>query len=209
MRTAPLPGMGRWTPDGRHFIVTTITATVDMAQHGYGQNASLFAVFRFDDTAAPDTPPRRANDRKTTYASPDIQHAHIAHIPGGMGYVESFALSPDGRFLAAANMAASWLPAGHPGRTELSEVALFEIDGPTGALSEVARERLPGVILPQGITFDADASHLAVTSFQHDDREGGSVAFLEIRARGGAVTLSPTGPVLPAPRGVHQLDFLL
>ncbi|MEO1680361.1 MAG: hypothetical protein AAFU80_19620 [Pseudomonadota bacterium] len=208
MRTAPLPGMGRWTPDGRHFIVTTITATGDMAQLGYGQNASLFAVFRFDETAEPDTLPRRADDRQTTYESPGIQHARVAHVPGGMGYVESFALSPDGRFLAAANMAASWLPADHPGRTDFSELALFAIDANTGALSEIARRRLPGVILPQGITFDADASHLAITSFQHDDREGGSVAFFEIRREGDSVALAPAGKTIAMPRGVHDLSLL-
>ncbi|MGF1553373.1 MAG: hypothetical protein ACFBWO_12885 [Paracoccaceae bacterium] len=209
MRTAPLPGMGRWTPDGRLFVVTTITATADMAQAGYRQNASLLAVFAFDDTAEPDSPPRRADDRQTSYESRAIQHARLAHVPAGLGYVETISLSPDGRLLAAANMRASWLPADHPGRSEGSALSLFALDAGTGALDLLATRALPDVVLPQGLAFDADGSHLAVTSFQHDDREGGSLRVFTLgEDEAGGTALAPAGESLALPRGAHFLAVL-
>ena len=208
LQTAPLPGKGEWTPDGRHFIVTTITATGDMAQLGYGQNASLFAVFAFDDTPTPDSPPRRANDRTAAYESPAIQHARVAHIPGGMGYVENFAITPDGRHLVGLNMAASWLPGDHPGRTRYSELTLFGFEGETGRLTPLGTTRLDGVILPQGIAFDAEGRHLVVSSFQHDDREGGSLSFWRLDALENAPSIVPLGAVVPMPRGVHFIAIV-
>ena len=206
MHTAPLPGKGVWTADGRHFIVTTITATGDMAQVGYGQNASLFAVFAFDETDTPDSPPRRANDRSTEYASAPIQHARVAHVPGGLGYVENFVQSPDGRFVVGLNMVASWLPIGHPGRSTHSELTLFRFDGETGGLSALQTVRLDDTILPQGIAFDAAGDRLMVTSFQHDDRPGGSISFWRLReAADGTAELVADGQPIAAPRGVHFL----
>lgn len=209
MKTAPLPGMGRWTPDGRHFIVTTITATADMAQLAYGMNTSLFAVFAFDDTDTPDSPPRRADDRKPEYTSPGVQHARLGHIPGGIGYVESFAISPDGSLIAAANMRGSWLPEGHAGRTEGSEVSIFTLDQDLGYIEHSFTLELPGVILPQGITFDADSSHLAVTSFQGKDGEPGALHIFSIeKLPSDRYEIRPIGTPITLPRGAHFLKIL-
>lgn len=205
LRTAPLPGKGAWTPDGRHFIVTTITATADMAQLSYGRNASLFAVFAFDADATPNSPPRRANDRRTSYESAPVQHARIAHVPGGMGYVENFAISPDGRWIVGLNMAASFLPQGRVGYTDYSALTLFAFDPQTGAMTPHGVTRLDGVILPQGITFDASGDHLAVTSFQHQAGEGGSLSFWRLET-GEAPGLRPVGAPVAMPRGVHLVE---
>ncbi|MEM1049229.1 MAG: hypothetical protein AAGL24_23960 [Pseudomonadota bacterium] len=207
LRTAPLPGKGMWTSDGRHFIVTTITATGDMAQIAYGQNTSLFAVFAFDADDVPNSPPRRANDRVTAYESASVQHARLGHVPAGMGYVENFALSPDGRWIVGLNMAASWLPENHPGRTEFSELTLFGFDPTNGRLTPHGVTRLHGVVLPQGIVFDADGSHVAVTSFQHDDREGGSLSFWRL-SRQGQPRLEQDGEPVSLPRGAHLLHLV-
>jgi len=59
-------------------------------------------------------------------------------------------------------------------------------------------------VLPQGITFDAGGSTLAVSSFQHDDREGGSVSFWRLEDG----ELSPVGERITMPRGVHFLMAL-
>lgn len=207
MRTAPLPGKGEWTPDGRHFVVTTITATADMAQAAYGQNASLFAVFAFDDDAEPNSAPRRADDRQVASESAPVQHARVAHVPGGMGYVENFAISPDGRWVVGLNMAASWLPEGHPGRTTHSELTLFALDPASGALTPHGATRLDGVVLPQGIVFDADGRHLAVTSFQGDDGGEGNLSFWRLEDA-DAPMLVPAGRPLPLPRGAHLVALV-
>jgi len=207
--TAPLPGKGAWTPDGRHFVVTTITATPDMAQVAYGRNATLLAVFAFDDTAEPDSPPRRADDRAPDPVSAGVQHARIAQLPAGLGYVENFAISPNGRHLVGLNMVASWLPEGHPGRSDHSALALFRLDGETGTIAPLDTVRLEGTILPQGIAFDAAGGHLVVTSFQHDDREGGSLSFWRLAGtEGGAAGLRPAGAPITVPRGVHLVEVL-
>lgn len=205
VRTAPLPGMGVWTPDGQHYLVTTITATGDMAQVSYGQNASLLAVIAFDETQERDSLPRRANDRRTTYESPAIQHARLGHFPLGQGYVESIAISPDGRNLAVANMRASWLPKEHPGRSDGSEVTLFSFDPARGRLERIANLQLPEVILPQGLTFDADGSHIALTSFQHDDRDGGSLYVFALTDQQSSLKLRQIGNATSLPRGAHHL----
>ena len=207
LRTAPLPGKGAWTPDGRYFIVTTITVTPDMAQLAYGRNASLFAVFAFDDDEEPNSPPRRANDRRTTYESAPIQHARIAHLPGGMGYVENFAISPDGRWIVGLNMAASFLPKDHPDRTGYSELTLFSFDPESGVMTPHSATRMDGIVMPQGIAFDTAGDHLAVTSYQHDDRDGGSLSFWRLDS-GASPTLRPVGEALPLPRGAHLVELV-
>lgn len=207
LRTAPLPGKGAWTPDGRHFVVTTITVTGDMAQLGYGRNASLFAVFAFDGDETPASPPRRANDRSTTYESAPVQHARVTQVPAGMGYVENFAISPDGDWIVGLNMAASWLPRDHPGRTDYSELTLFALDAETGAVTPQGVTRLDGVVLPQGITFDASGRHLAVTAYQGHEGEGGSVTFWHLET-GDQPALRPLGDPLPMPRGLHLVELI-
>ena len=206
LQTAPLPGKGQWTSDGRFFIVTTITATTDMAQLSYGSNASLFAVFAFDGDIVENSPPRRKNDRKSAYKSMPIQHSRVAHIPGGIGYVENFAISPDSRWVVGLNMAASWLPKGHPGRTTYSELTLFSLDINTGIMKPHSSVTMDDVILPQGITFDSSGNYLAITSFQHDKREGGSMSFWRLN-KTGTPTLTPVGKTIPMPRGVHLVEL--
>ncbi|MEO0831488.1 MAG: hypothetical protein AAFY03_13650, partial [Pseudomonadota bacterium] len=143
--TAPLPGKGQWTSDGRFFLATTINITGDLAQLGYGRTSSLLTVVSFDDNDAPDSVPRRANDRSPTYESDPIQHAVAAVAPFGMGYVENFAISPDGRHVVGLNMVASWLPKDHPGHTDYSELTVLAFEGETGAVEMKGITRLSNV----------------------------------------------------------------
>ncbi|MEO0976508.1 MAG: hypothetical protein AAFY24_04595 [Pseudomonadota bacterium] len=202
--TAPLPGKGQWTADGRHFLVTTINITGDLAQLGYGRTTSLLTVVSFDDTDEPDSVPRRANDRSPRYDSGPIQHAVAAVAPFGMGYVENFAVSPDGAHVVGLNMVASWLPGDHPGHTDYSELTVLEIEGETGAVEMKSATRLPDVILPQGIVFDDDGRHVAITSYQGPDAGPGQIEFWSF-APDANVSFMRVGDVIPAPRGVHFL----
>lgn len=63
---------------------------------------------------------------------------------------------------------------------------------------------MDGVILHQGIAFGPDSRSLAVTSFQHDCREDGSVSFWTLTDDG----LAPTGETIEMPRGAHFLATL-
>ena len=201
---APLPGKGAWLANGRFFVVTTINITGDTAQLGYGRNSSLLTVVSFDNNDQPDSAPRRANDRSTTYDSEPIQHAVVATAPFGMGYVENFAISPDSRHVVGLNMVASWLPKDHPGHTDYSELTLLEIDADTGAVQFKGATRLPMVTLPQGIVFDDNGHYIAITSFQGPDAGPGQIEFWSF-APEAEEPFARTGDVLPAPRGVHFL----
>jgi len=90
-----------------------------------------------------------------------------------------------------------------------SALALFRLDGETGTIAPLDTVRLDGTILPQGIAFDAAGGHLVVTSFQHDDREGGSLSFWRLAGtEGGAAGLRPAGAPITVPRGVHLVEVL-
>jgi hypothetical protein len=202
--TAPLPGKGQWTADGRYFLVTTINITGDLAQLGYGRNSSLLTVVSFDDDDEADSVPRRVNDRSTTYESDPIQHAVAAVAPFGMGYVENFAVSPDGSHIVGLNMVASWLPRDHPGHTDYSELTFLTIDAETGAVEMKGATRLPDVTLPQGIVFDNDGRHIALTSFQGPDAGPGRIEFWSFTPD-AVEPFASVGDAMPAPRGVHLL----
>jgi WD40 repeat protein len=202
--TAPLPGKGQWSADGRHFLATTINITGDLAQLGYSRTSSLLTVVSFDGTEVPDSVPRRANDRSTTYESDAIQHAVVAVAPFGMGYVENFALSPDGTHVVGLNMVASWLPKDHPGHTDYSELTVLTFEEETGAVEMKGKTRLPDVTLPQGIVFDDDGRHVAITSFQGPDAGLGQIEFWSF-APDAVEPFARVGAAVPAPRGVHFL----
>jgi hypothetical protein len=202
--TAPLPGKGQWTADGRYFLATTINITGDLAQLGYGRSASLLTVVSFDGNDQPDSVPRRANDRSTTFESPSVQHAVVAVAPFGMGYVENFAVSPDGEHVVGLNMVASWLPKDHPGHTDFSELTVLAIEGETGAVAMRGTTRLPDVTLPQGIVFDSDGRSVAITSFQGVDAGPGQIEIWSFDPD-ALEPFAKVGDPIPAPRGVHFL----
>jgi len=200
--TAPLPGKGYWAKNGRYFLVTTINITGDLAQLGYGQTTSLLTVVRFDDNLIPDSAPRRANDRSTTYESAPIQHSVVAVAPSGMGYVENFAVSPDENYIVGLNMVASWLPKDHPGHTNYSELTLLAFDDQTGAVSPMGKARLADVTLPQGIVFDETGQYLAITNYQGPNGGLGHVEFWSFKPQADQ-PFSRVGSPIPAPRGTH------
>lgn len=202
--TAPLPGKGQWTADGRFFLVTTINITGDLAQLGYGRTSSLLTVVSFDDTDEPDSVPRRANDRSQRYNSGPVQHAVTAVAPFGMGYVENFAVSPDGGHVVGLNMVASWLPKDHPGHTDYSELTVLALDADTGAVTAKGATRLPDVTLPQGIVFDNDGRHVAITSYQAPDAGPGQIEFWSFTPDADE-PFTRVGGSIPAPRGIHFL----
>ncbi len=205
--TPPLPGKGVWTQNGRYYITTNINAVGDMASSSYRHSTSVFAVYAFDATEAHDSLSRRRDERKGQQTGPAVAHTRVALVPAGMGYVENFALSPDERWLVGLNMAASWLPEGHAGRTEFSELTLFSFERETGLLEPVSVTRLDGVILPQGIAFDASGQRLAITVFQDATSESGGVEFWDLKTE-GTPRFEQAGERRVLPRGSHYLEYL-
>jgi hypothetical protein len=209
LETAALPGRGRWTRNGRFYIVTQIGITSDTVQVGYAQTASLLGVFAFDADTQPNSPPRRANDRKAAYQSAPVQHAHVAQLPAGLGYVENFAISPDERWLVGLNMVASWLPEGHPGRSVDSKLELFRLDAERGALTHVSTTSFAGV-LPQGIAFEPSGQGLVVTTYQGKDveRGGGTLHAFRLQQGEQPQLIKDETRSADIPRGAHTIELL-
>lgn len=86
MITGKHPGVGHFTPNGRHFIVTNLMWGDDLDVESIGATQSYLSVIRFGDSA-------NAND--------EVVHQIVATALVG-GSAEEFAISPDGRFIVIA-----------------------------------------------------------------------------------------------------------
>lgn len=187
----PVEGLGRrlavgkWTPDGRHFVVTD-TNWADGAIEMLTQGPSRLSVI-----AAPsEGKPARI-----------VSSAEVGRS------AEGFSLSRDGRFAATINMERTYLPEIAPvafwkGR-RLYSVSLLSLDPQTGALVELDRITAAG-ILPEDVIFDTTGENLAVAVFHRRkgaDRKRGFIDFYSIE-NGKLVAQGATQAMM---RGVHDL----
>jgi len=101
-------------------------------------------------------------------------------------------------------MVASWLPKDHPGHTDYSELTVLALDADTGAVLVRGATRLPDVTLPQGIVFDNDGRHVAITSYQAPDAGPGQIEFWSFTPEADE-PFTRVGGSIPAPRGIHFL----
>ncbi|MEM1328835.1 MAG: hypothetical protein AAGI23_22955 [Bacteroidota bacterium] len=204
LKTAPLPGVGYFVPNGQFFISTTISLTGDIAQNAYGDNSSLLTIYRFDDDEMPNSPPTRSDDGRSDYFSPKVKHNKTAQLPFGQGYVETFTISPDGQYLIGLNMRASWLPERYSGRTQTSELCLFRLDDKNGKASLMNTFPFEG-ILPESITFDRSGKSLLVAVFDQNGVDAGSgrIDVWQLIKEDSVTLTFYDGYLLP--RGVHYL----
>lgn len=178
--------VGKWTPDGRYFIITD-TGWPD---------SSIAMLLSPPGTLTVIAPP------KDDKAEPRM----VGAAKVGRG-AEGFSLSRDGRFAASINMERTFLPqlaplAFWPGR-RLYSVSLLSLDPETGALTEIDRIRQAGV-LPEDVIFDETGENLAVAVFHRRkgaDRQRGFVDFFAIRDG----KLESQGATQAVMRGAHDL----
>ncbi|WP_459615829.1 lactonase family protein [Bordetella sp. 2513F-2] len=188
--TGPDPFVGRFTPDGRHYLTsnwgrdfsaTTLDGRIPQAP-------STISVIRLDQDT---TPPRHAVvDTATTGNS-----------------AEGLAISPDGRLVATINMRTTAFPPDSPRFTRDASVTLLRFEPGQGRLEPLGEYPFEGV-LPEGGSFDLDGRHLLVTVFEgHLDAGPGLSAGLEVFRvveRDGRPALERRGR-LPMPHGVHHV----
>ena len=114
--------MGRFTPDGRHFIVNNlywgsdVEGTWTEAPKGSINSIRLAAGTREDGT------PR---------------HALISRSQTGVS-PEGLAISPDGRYVVTTNLERSYLPYDDDRITWYSSLTLATLDPETGQLNHIA-----------------------------------------------------------------------
>jgi len=179
--------VGKWTPDGRYFIVTD-TNWADGALHMLTQGPGALTVI---------APPRAATD-----APRIVGKTYVGRSPEGFG------VSADGRRIATINMERTYLPqtpflTAWPGRRRYS-VSLLDFDPETGALEEIDRIYQAGV-LPEDVIFDEGGQNLAVAVFHRrkgPDRARGFIDFFSIE---NGDTLVSQGVTQATLRGAHDL----
>lgn len=194
--TGPLPGVGYFTPDGRHFVLTNLYWGGSVADTFLGtQTASLMTV-RFDASAGNAAP----------------KHAIVSSAPVG-GSPENLAISPSGDLVIALNMDQSYAPPGHTRYTPYSSLTLLTLDKESGRLNAAGTYPFEG-ILPEGITFDASGRYLAVANFQLRNPQRGpaetTIDYWEVvRAGAGAPpSLVQLDFKTPVPRGAHIVKLI-
>lgn len=179
--------VGKWTPDGRYFIVTD-TNWEDSTLHMLTQGPGSLTVL---------APPLNAAD-----APRIVSRAKVGRSPEGFG------ISVDGTRLATINMERTYLPnwpflSVWEGRRRYS-VSLLSLDTETGAIEEIDRIYKAG-ILPEDVIFDETGESLAVAVFHRRkgaDKQRGFIDYFSIE---NGDTLASQGVAQPTVRGAHDL----
>ena len=122
---------------------------------------------------------------------------------------EGFAVSNDGRYIAAVNMERSWLPYEDDRQTWHSSITLIERDPEKGAM-QVMNTIPYYAVLPEMAVFDASGKYLAVVAFDQFDHSnpGGALDFFKIvkdPLDKGKETLVQTRYSVPLQHGSHDL----
>lgn len=178
--------VGRWTPDGRFFLITDVNS--------------------YDSTIAMLT--QRGGQVHVVKPPMGDTSARLVASSRVGRFAEGLELSDDGALVASIAMERTYLPelffleAWPRRRTYL--LTLLSLDAETGALTELDRIRAAGV-LPEDVIFDATGRNLAVAVFHRRkgaDRERGFIDFFSITESGELQAQGRTQAVM---RGPHDL----
>jgi DNA-binding beta-propeller fold protein YncE len=186
------PYMGRFTPDGRHFIVNNLYWGADVEGTWTEAPKGSINSIRLEAGTQEDGSPR---------------HALISRVQTGVS-PEGLAISPNGRYVVTTNLERSYLPYNDNRITWYSSLTLATLNPETGQLNHVADYPFDG-ILPEAAAFDASSQYLAVVNYDHfdDSIKGGTIDFWRI----GADPLNPqpqlikTNYSIPVTRGIHSM----
>lgn len=175
------PFMGRFTPDGRFFVVSSTAWNL-----GVDAPPGTVAVTRFDASTSGDS-------------------RVVSRAPAGYG-PEGLTVSPDGRWVVTTNIEFSANQVGDPTRTEYTSISLFALDG-SGQITHEDTVYDDGV-LSEAATVDTTGTWVATTAFQTRlDPGQGALAFWRIvddrNSRGPK--LVSTHYAVPLPRGPHTM----
>ena len=178
------PDEGVFTPDGQFYISTDLHWGDKVPPNYLAPPSGTFTVVSFD---AED-----GNHRVTGKASTSISP-------------EGIAISPDGRFVVAANLMQSFMPWDDKRLTMGGSIDLLALDPKTGGLRHIANYTVGGV-LPEGVTFDKSGQFVAATVFDRYDprRRRGAVEFWRL-IDGDKPRLERTNYEIEVAPGPHTL----
>lgn len=185
------PFIGRFTDDGKHFLVNNLYWGSDVSgKWNEAPNGTLVNITLDAD------------------AGQGIRHALSSQVMVRPS-PEGFAVSPDGKWVVTANMERSWLPYDDARQSWFSSLSLIERDPKTGAMNVMHTLPYEG-ILPEAVVFDTESKSFAVTTFDYYDTQtpGGAIDFFTIVAD----PLNPEQKMImqtsyraPVSRGPHSM----
>ena len=190
--TSKYPFMGRFTPDGRHYLSANLFWGPDVPGIWTEAVDGDVMSIRFDTEGVGENGPRHLIvARAAASASP-----------------EGIAISPDGEWAVTTNLEVSYAPADDPRHTPYASLTLIDLTPETGAMETVGTYYYDG-ILPEAAAFDASGNYLAVVNYdQHfGGAEGGSIDFWRL-VKGAAPKLVKTRTSIPTPHGPHSTQLV-
>lgn len=182
------PWLVRFTPDGRYALVNCSYEGADVSGP-----VGTVSSFRLDARRAADGSPEHLL----------ASRANAGLTPEGLG------ISPDGRWVATANLDLSYLPLGDARQSFAASLTLLRLDPQSGALERVGEFPFDG-ILPETVLFDNSSRIIAATSFDRFDGQnpGGSLGFWRIdpdRSDSRRAQLVKMNESIPVTRGAHSM----
>jgi len=182
------PFMGRFTPDGNHFLTGNLYWGGDVVGIWTEAPAGDVTSIRFATDAGDDGPKHFLVGRAETGISP-----------------EGIAISPDGEWAVTTNLEISYAPSDDPRHTPYSSLSLIDIDTDTGRLHTVGTYTFDG-ILPEAAVWDDTSSFIAVVNYDQLDsnQKGGSIDFWKLvkSENGSLVKLRKS---IETPHGPHSI----
>lgn len=182
------PFMGRFTPDGGHFLTGNLYWGGDVVGVWTEAPAGDITAIRFATEAGDNGPRHFLVGRAETGRSP-----------------EGIAISPDGEWAVTTNLEVSYAPADDPRHTPYASLTLIDIDPATGRLQTVGTYAYDG-ILPEAAVWDSTGRYVAVVTYDQldRDREGGSIDFWRL-VGGESPKLVKMRSSIPTPHGPHSI----
>ncbi|MEM1137755.1 MAG: hypothetical protein AAGI07_18090 [Bacteroidota bacterium] len=184
--------IGRFTEDGKHFLVNNLYWGSDVANTWTEAPRGTIVNITLNHFEANGQPVHSLTSQVMVGASP-----------------EGFAVSPDGKYVAVVNMERSWLPYDDKRQTWFSSISLIKRNPETGAMTHVSTTPYYA-ILPEMAVFDATSKYLAVVSSDQYDHtlKGGALDFFQIvkdPLDTNRETLVQTRYTIPLQHGAHDL----
>lgn len=181
------PFLVKFTPDGRFAIVNSM----------YGQNVrGTLTSIQLADSSAGEAEPKHLI----------VSHTEAGELPEGL------AISPNGRWVATANLESSYYPWTDSHQKFFASLSLLRLDPATGVLQRVGDFAFDGV-LPEPLVFDNSSRFIAAASFEQFDnpKAGGSINFWRIADNNdepGRVELVKLNESIPVARGPQSMAIV-
>ncbi|RIV18645.1 hypothetical protein DYU11_27105 [Fibrisoma montanum] len=178
-----------FTPDGRYVLTNAMYFGADISATNSVPSSVLSVRLAADTATRP-------------------VHQIVDRVVSGV-LSEGLAISPDGRWLATANLEQSSNPLTSPKQGFFASVTLIRLNPQSGLLERVGNYAFDG-ILPESVAFDNTSRFLAVATFDHFDekRPGGSIDIWRIAGDANdpkRTELVRTNYSVPVTRGVHTM----